>query len=221
MEIITKRIPTIDVLRGIIMALMALDHTRDYFHIDAMTQNPVDLATTTPLLFFTRWITHYCAPTFVFLSGTSAYLQSLRKTKKQLGWFLFTRGLWLIIAEFTIVNFGWSFDPFFSFFFLQVIWAIGCSMVILSGLIFFRYWVIAFLGIAITLCHNLMDYTYITDPEVMAAANVFLVTNFKVYPLLGTHIMIGYAVLPWTGIMLLGAGITPLRLQPCNAVNFW
>ena len=204
METITKRIQSIDVVRGIIMAIMALDHSRDYFHIDAMTQDPTDMETTHPLLFFTRWITHFCAPTFVFLSGTSIYLQSIRKTKKELAWFLFTRGLWLVIAEFTIVGFGWSFDPFFSFFFMQVMWAIGCSMIILSGLIFFDYWVLAALGIAITLCHNLMDYTYFTDPDIKAALNVFLITEFKVYSLFGTKIMIAYAVLPWTGIMLLG-----------------
>ena len=204
MDTITKRIQVIDVVRGIIMALMALDHTRDYFHIDAMTQDPTNMATTTPLLFFTRWITHYCAPTFVFLSGTSIYLQSLRKTKKELAWFLFTRGLWLVIAELTIVGFGWSFDPFFRFFFLQVMWAIGCSMIILSGLIFFNYWVLAVAGVVITLTHNLMDYTFISDPEVRTALNVFLITDFKVYSLLGTKIMIAYAVLPWTGIMLLG-----------------
>jgi uncharacterized membrane protein len=204
METITKRIQAIDVLRGIIMVIMALDHTRDYFHIDAMTQDPTDMGTTTPLLFFTRWITHFCAPTFVFLSGTSIYLQSIRKTKKELSWFLFTRGLWLVIAELTIVGFGWSFDPFFSFFFMQVMWAIGCSMILLSGLLFLGYRVLAAIGIVITLCHNLMDYTYFTDPEVKAALNVFLITEFKVYTLLGTKIMIAYAVLPWTGIMLLG-----------------
>ena len=117
MENLTKRIQSIDVLRGIIMAIMALDHSRDYFHGPAMVQDPTDLETTTPILFFTRWITHFCAPTFVFLSGTSIYLQSLRKTKKELSWFLLTRGLWLVVMELTIVGFGWSFNIFFNFFF--------------------------------------------------------------------------------------------------------
>lgn len=204
MDTLKQRIQSIDVLRGIIMALMALDHVRDYFHIEGMNGSPTDMETTTPFLFFTRWITHFCAPTFVFLSGTSIYLQSLRKTKKELAWFLFTRGLWLIIAELTFVGFGWSFNIFFNFFFLQVIWAIGCSMVIMSGLIFFRYWILAAIGVLITLTHNIMDYTLITDDNLDVAANFFLITEFEPYVLGSVRIMTAYAILPWTGIMLLG-----------------
>ena len=95
----SKRIETIDLLRGLVMIIMALDHTRDYFHSAATTGDPLDLATTTPFLYFTRWITHFCAPTFVFLSGVSAWLQSRRKTKKELSLFLITRGLWLVFME--------------------------------------------------------------------------------------------------------------------------
>lgn len=207
MDTIAKRIQSIDVLRGIIMAIMALDHSRDYFHISAMTGNPLDPETTTPILFFTRWITHFCAPTFVFLSGTSIYLQSLRKTKKELAFFLLTRGLWLVLAELTIVGFGWSFDYMFRFFFLQVIWAIGWSMVILSLLVLFRYWVLAALGIIITLGHNLIDYATITDPTTELAANVLIMTGFKTYVVDSSGVMFGYAILPWTGIMLLGFAI--------------
>lgn len=204
MDTIKQRIQSIDVLRGIIMALMALDHVRDYFHIEGMNGSPTDMETTTPFLFFTRWITHFCAPTFVFLSGTSIYLQSLRKTKKELAWFLFTRGLWLIIAELTLVGFGWSFNIFFNFFFLQVIWAIGCSMVIMSGLIFFRYWILTAIGVLLTLTHNIMDYILITDDNLDVAANFFLITEFEPYVLGSVRIMTAYAILPWTGIMLLG-----------------
>lgn len=207
MSTIKQRIQSIDVLRGIIMAIMALDHTRDYFHIDAFTESPTDMSTTTPILFFTRWITHFCAPTFVFLSGTSIYLQSLRKTKKELSWFLFTRGLWLMFAELTLVGFGWSFNIFFNFFFLQVIWAIGCSMVILSGLIFFRYWVLVGIGLLLTLFHNLMDYAVIADDNLDVLANFFLITEFEPYVLGSVRFMTAYAILPWTGIMLLGYGI--------------
>jgi uncharacterized membrane protein len=204
MDTIKQRIQSIDVLRGIIMALMALDHVRDYFHIAGMNGSPTDMETTTPALFFTRWITHFCAPTFVFLSGTSIYLQSLRKTKKELAWFLFTRGLWLMFAELTLVGLGWSFDLSFNFFFLQVIWAIGCSMVILSGLIFFRYRVLLTIGILLTLLHNIMDYIIITDDNLDVAANFFLITEFEPYVLGSIRIMTAYAILPWTGIMLLG-----------------
>ena len=204
MENLTKRIQSIDVLRGIIMAIMALDHSRDYFHGPAMVQDPTDLETTTPILFFTRWITHFCAPTFVFLSGTSIYLQSLRKTKKELSWFLLTRGLWLVVMELTIVGFGWSFNIFFNFFFTQVIWAIGWSMVIMSALIWGRYWLLAALGVVITLCHNYIDYQTITDPDIGLIANLLIMTDFKVYTVGPVGFMFAYAILPWTGIMLLG-----------------
>ncbi|KOS04629.1 hypothetical protein AM493_00165 [Flavobacterium akiainvivens] len=207
MDTITKRIQSIDVLRGIIMAIMALDHSRDFFHVSAMTADPLDAETTTPMLFFTRWITHFCAPTFVFLSGTSIYLQSLRKTPKELAFFLLTRGLWLVLAELTIVGFGWSFDYMFRFFFLQVIWAIGWSMIILSVLVLCPYWVLAALGVAITLGHNAVDYIPITNPTAEMAANALIMTNHKVYVVGSSGVMFGYAILPWTGIMLLGFAV--------------
>lgn len=200
----TKRIQSIDVLRGIIMVVMALDHTRDYFHTGGMSGDPTNLETTTPLLFFTRWVTHYCAPLFVFLSGTSIYLQSRRKTKKELSFFLFTRGLWLVVAEFTIVSFGWSFNLDFNFFFLQVIWAIGMSMVILSAFIFLKYRYLLAIGITITLCHNILDNQTFTDPALDFAANMLLITEFDIFSIAGSKIMFAYAILPWTGIMLLG-----------------
>ncbi|MFL5809807.1 MAG: DUF1624 domain-containing protein, partial [Flavisolibacter sp.] len=108
------RIESIDLLRGLIMIIMALDHVRDYFHAGAFTGDPLDLNTTTPLLFFTRWITHYCAPLFMFLSGISASLVGQRKGKAYLTRFLFTRGLWLICLEFTVVCFAWFFNPSFT-----------------------------------------------------------------------------------------------------------
>src|SRR5215831_14516724 len=103
-----KRVESIDIVRGIVMLIMALDHVRDFTHIHAMDQNPVDPATTTPILFFTRWITHFCAPAFVFLSGTSAYLVGLRKSKRELSVFLIKRGLWLIVVEVIIMSFAFT-----------------------------------------------------------------------------------------------------------------
>src|SRR5580698_1759519 len=101
---IKKRINSIDLLRGIIMVVMAIDHVRDFFHITASTDSPTNLATTTPQLFFTRWITHFCAPVFVLLAGTSAYLVGLKKTKSQLSSFLIKRGLWFILVEVFIMS---------------------------------------------------------------------------------------------------------------------
>jgi len=152
-----KRIESIDILRGIVMIIMALDHTRDYLHIASNTDDPLNLATTSPALFFTRWITHFCAPIFVFLSGTSAYLQGMRKSKKELSLFLIKRGLWLIFAEFVIIAFAWTFNPFFNLFPMQVIWAIGISMVILGFVIRLPYKVILAIGLMIVLGHNLLD----------------------------------------------------------------
>src|ERR1041385_1621619 len=105
--IIKSRIQSIDLLRGVVMIIMAIDHTRDFFHLDAAAGNdPLDFTTTSPILFLTRWITHFCAPVFVFLSGASIFFVSQRKTKKELSYFLFTRGLWLIILEVTVIYFS-------------------------------------------------------------------------------------------------------------------
>ncbi|MEO8174925.1 MAG: heparan-alpha-glucosaminide N-acetyltransferase domain-containing protein, partial [Sediminibacterium sp.] len=144
-----KRIDSIDILRGIIMIIMALDHVRDFFHPAAMTSDPTDPATTTPILFFTRFITHFCAPVFVFLAGTSIFLTGQKRTKKDLSVFLLKRGIWLIIIEITIFNFLFSFDPLFHFVGLQVIWVTGVSMVLMAALIYLPIQVLFVLGLVI------------------------------------------------------------------------
>src|SRR3990172_1565101 len=112
----TNRINAIDFLRGLVMIIMALDHVRMYFALGTWYAEPTDLGTTTPLLFFTRWITHFCAPVFVFLAGTSAFLYGAkRKDIKTTAWFLLTRGLWLVFVEMVIINFAWTFDITYSF----------------------------------------------------------------------------------------------------------
>jgi uncharacterized membrane protein len=202
----TKRIESIDILRGIAMVIMALDHVRDYFHIGAFTGDPLDLSTTTPLLYFTRWVTHFCAPIFVFLSGTSIYLQSRRKTKKELSSFLIKRGLWLVFVEVAIVSLAWSFNPFYNVLFLQVIWAIGISMVILGLLIWLPFRYILLLGLVIVFGHNLLD-----KPESVQGFqggfwwDLLHSSRFNLYSFAPNHFaVIAYPFLPWTGVMMLG-----------------
>jgi uncharacterized membrane protein len=189
------------------MIIMALDHTRDFFHEQAMVADPTNLETTTPALFFTRWITHYCAPVFIFLSGVSAYLGGQKKTKAQLSRFLFTRGLWLVIAEATIISLGWTFNPFFNFTGLQVIWAIGCSMLLLSVLVLLPYRIIALVGVLLFFGHNIIDH--FTNPAKGTLGDmlfkVLLTGSGDLYAYANNHfIAIFYAILPWTGTMVMG-----------------
>ncbi len=208
MENTRQRITSIDLLRGLVMIIMALDHVRDYFHNDVALHDPLDLQTTTPALFFTRWITHYCAPIFVFLSGISAYISGIRKSKEELGSFLVKRGLWLILVELTIVCFGWTFNPFFNTFVLQVIWAIGCSMIVLGLLCRLPYKWILVIALAIVCGHNLLDYPEAVQTKPfgffwdMAHHGGFEFYPFRFAP--GHGALVVYPILPWIGIMTLG-----------------
>lgn len=187
------------------MVIMALDHARDFVHHDALIgHDPLDFSTTWPLLFATRWITHFCAPVFVFLSGTSVFLFSQRgRTKKQVAFFLFTRGLWLMLAEIFIVNFFWEFE-FGYFLILQVIWAIGLCMVVLSVLQFLPYKILLVLGIIIIAGHNLLDGIRIEQPFIASLGwSVFHVLHpYKIPPHL--TLLVAYPFLPWLGLMILG-----------------
>lgn len=199
-----KRIASVDLLRGIVMIIMALDHTRDFFHKEALTDDPLNLATTTPVLYFTRWITHFCAPAFVFLAGLSAWLQSGRKTTRELSIFLITRGLWLVLMEVTIVTFGITGDTGFHFFILQTIWSIGISMIILGLVIWLPFNVILIAGLLIVFGHNTLDFA-----EAARKGNVPLWWNFlhqpTVVPLGGGRALgVFYPFLPWAGLMMLG-----------------
>ena len=204
--IIKSRIESIDILRGIVMVIMAIDHTRDFFHFQAFSDDPMNLDTTTPFLYFTRWITNFCAPVFVLLSGTSIYLQSLRKTKKELSIFLIKRGLWLIFIEFIIISFSWSFDPSYNFIYLQVIWAIGISMVLLGFIIHLPAKIILALGLLIFFGHNLLDI-----PEAAADFKAgfwwdilhhAMWADYAITP--NHHVIIIYPFVAWTGVMMLG-----------------
>jgi uncharacterized membrane protein len=199
----TYRINSIDFLRGLVMVIMALDHTRDFFHIDAWTQDPLSMETTTPVLFFTRWITHFCAPVFVFLAGTSAWFQSLRKSKKELSLFLMKRGLWLILIELTIVNFSFSFDIHFSLLALQTIWAIGISMFILGLVIWLPFKAIFALGALIVLGHNALDFYEAENQN--NSLWYSLLHKQSMQPLTKNYsLLVLYPFLSWCGLMMMG-----------------
>ncbi len=208
-----ERLYAIDWLRGIVMVLMALDHVRDYF--GDIRLNPVDLATTTPELFFTRWITHFCAPVFVFLAGTSAWLYASRgRSRQELSRFLWTRGLWLIALEFTVVYLAWTSSFELRILFLQVIAAIGLAMVALAGLVFLSYRAIAVVGLALVLGHNLLDPLTPTDFGSLGWMWRILhegsMGDFVFVPVGSVSIMVIYPILPWIGVMALGYAFGPL-----------
>ena len=198
-----QRINSIDVLRGLIMLIMALDHIRDVFLFG--NPEPTDLATTTPMLFFTRWITHFCAPIFVFLSGISAYLAGQRRTKKELSVFLIQRGIWLVFIELIVINSAFELNLYFHALVLQVIWAIGVSMILLGLLIWLPMRVIAIIGAITFLGHNIFDYI---PTKGLLIKFLFTSSGFgpdSVVQFDQSHyLLIAYAILPWTGVMLLG-----------------
>ena len=206
----TRRIDAIDMLRGLVIVLMVLDHVRDFFHADAFAFNPLDPSRTTVALYATRWITHLCAPTFVFLAGMSAYLQASRgKLPTRLSAFLLKRGLWLIALEVTVVSFGWSFSVG-SPLVLQVIWAIGCSMIALSALVWLSPVSVLAIGVAIVAGHNLLDPIV---PEDFGRAAFLWRLLHEGGPIPGVANPIGialYPILPWVGVMALGYGGGPL-----------
>ncbi|RIV20005.1 DUF1624 domain-containing protein [Fibrisoma montanum] len=202
---IKSRIESIDVLRGLIMVIMALDHTRDFFHAQAYTDDPLNLDTTTPVLYATRWITHFCAPTFALLSGTSIYLQGLRKSRSELSLFLLKRGLWLIVAEVLLMAPADTFT-LFNPITLVVFWSLGISMVFMAGLTWLPFRAILSLGLAIVLGHNLLDAVE-QAPGFTSGFGWALFHGgshrvFEYAP--GRVIVVLYPFLPWLGLMMMG-----------------
>lgn len=206
------RISSIDIARGLIMIIMALDHTREYLYVDGLTGNPVDLTTTTPLLFFTRWITHFCAPGFLFLSGISIYLTSFRKSRGEISGHLIKRGFWFILLDAVLMTLIMTFNPAYNLVFLVVLWVFGWSMIIIGLLIRISFRAVLLAGLIIVLFHNLLDFL----PAVKAGKEniltaLLLTTRGTLIPLNASHsILVTYAILPWAGIMMLGVGVGKL-----------
>ncbi len=215
----STRIESIDILRGLVMVIMALDHVRDYFHYGSFFVDPTNLETTTPILFFTRFISHYCAPVFIFLAGTSAYLYGTKKTKKQLSFFLFTRGLWLIVLEIIVNNLIWTFDLTYSFSILQVIWAIGLSMIVLSALIHLSYKTVLLIGILLVVGHNLLDG--ITMQGSSLTSIFWYILHQRMRLVLSPNLMIAFAypIIPWIGVISLGYCFGKLYQTNFNALK--
>jgi uncharacterized membrane protein len=208
------RVSSIDIVRGIVMVIMALDHARDFFHKGGLFNDPANLATTTPALFFTRWITHFCAPAFVFLAGTSIYISSKRKSPKELSVFLLTRGFWLIVLEFVVVRFSFFFNFYYDIIIMQVIFAIGASMVCMAMLTRLPYNAILTLGLVITFGRNIFDSLSSlggTPSDAVSGGGggtnplAAIFWQGGLFPLTQSNfVFVIYPLLPWLGIMLLG-----------------
>ena len=211
-----QRVESVDVLRGMVMIIMALDHTRDYF--SSLRFPPEDLSRATPLLFFTRWITHLCAPAFFLLAGLGAALSLSRgRSKKSLSWFLLTRGLWLMFLEATVMQFAWNFAWGFPVF-LIVIWALGLSMVVLAGLVFLPEVAIAAIALVLIFGHNLLDG--IQPASLGSLAGLWHLLHAPGFAIPG-KVLIAYPLIPWVGVMALGFALGRIyRWEPAERKRF-
>jgi uncharacterized membrane protein len=217
----SPRLESVDLLRGLLMQLMAIDHARDYFS-SAAGFNPTDPLRSWPALFATRWVTHLCAPGFIALAGTSVYLQRQRgKSRAQTAKLLYTRGLWLLFLEVTVISFGWSFSLGPA---LQVIWAVGVSMIFLGALQRLPAWAVGAIGAAIVLLHNLLDP--ISSERFGKEAALWELVH-ESGPLLVHGRMVGlvlYPLVPWIGVICLGyafglvCALEPARRQRLSAI---
>ncbi|HTE32464.1 MAG TPA: heparan-alpha-glucosaminide N-acetyltransferase domain-containing protein [Chryseolinea sp.] len=197
------RITSIDFLRGAIMIIMALDHVRDYLYSGSFYFDPLDLEKTSGILFFTRWVTHFCAPIFMLLAGTSAYLSGQKKTKGELAAFLVKRGIWLVFLEIVVVNFGWNFNFRFPMVLLVTIWTLGISMILLAGLIYLPKRLILLLSLIIIAGHNLLDGVHVAG-NTLPAFGWSLLHDQRVFLWHQEILLVGYPLLPFIAIMPLG-----------------
>ena len=211
---LSARLTSIDALRGAIMVIMALDHTRDFFHMGAMAFSPEDLARTTPILFFTRWITHICAPVFLFTAGIGAFLRLQRpgSTKGQLSRFLWTRGLWLVAIELTVMRLAMNFSLDARYpVLLLVLWSLGISMIALAALMHLPRRVLVIASLAVLALHNTLDGlqaqqfgTFSWLWQMLHQQGVFIV--------FGVPFVVAYPVLPCIALMAAGFAAGPIFL---------
>lgn len=211
----SPRIQSIDALRGLVILLMLVDHAREFFFIHAQVPDPMDVATTSPALFFTRLAAHLCAPVFVALTGLGAWLYASKKGgAAAASGFLFKRGMFLVFLELTVVNFAWNFDLLPPTIFLQVIWAIGLSMIVLSALVWLPRPALIAVGLIIVLGHNLL--TPITIPEGQPGHAIWAILHDRGFIQMpwGGQVRTSYPLLPWIGIAALGYAVGPWFKAP-------
>jgi uncharacterized membrane protein len=201
------RLTSIDIARGLIMVIMALDHTRDYFHADAFVFNPTNLEKTHTALFFTRWVTHFCMPAFVLLAGAAMRISLARKSKKELSWYLFTRGAWMMILEIAVMRFGLLFNFYFDVTILGVLWLFGICMILLSVLIYLPNKVLLTMGLIIVVGHNLLDGIVVEPTSLWFAPWTILMRVGFLAVAPDIAFIISYPIIPWLGVMLTGYGL--------------
>jgi uncharacterized membrane protein len=231
---VRTRLGSIDLLRGLVMIAMVLDHVRDYVSTVGLIGNPTDLATTTPAMFLTRWITHYCAPTFVFLAGAGAYLQQSRgMSRRELSWFLVTRGLWLIVLEATVIRTSVWFSLDYSFLTnLQVIWVVGVSMIVLAALIHLPLGVVAAIGLVMIASHNVFDGIRVTSwqgpgtPAADALGKLWILLHqagefVPVFGNSGPVVFVIYPLVPWIGVLAVGYAFGALYMLEPQRRRAW
>jgi uncharacterized membrane protein len=201
----STRLSSIDALRGAVMVIMALDHTRDFFHVGAMSFSPTDLNRTTPILFFTRWITHYCMPLFMFTAGMGAFLFGHRNhTRGQLSRFLWTRGLWFILLELTVMQFAYNFAVSSRFtVLLLILWIFGICMIAMAALIYLPVRWLAALSVAVIVFHNCLDG--VRASQFGAGARLWnLLHQPGVFPVAGRMVLVPYTLVPWIAVIAAG-----------------
>jgi uncharacterized membrane protein len=219
-DIVSRRIASVDILRGIIMVIMALDHARDYF--SNYRGDPLDFNHVSVAMFFTRWTTHFCAPVFIFLSGTSAFLSFNKgKTKKEASLTLLTRGIWLLLLELTVIRFGWQFNFDYSLIVFQVIWAIGWSMIFLAGFIYLPIPIIATIGFVIVFGHNSLDMIQAKNFGDNAVYWDIIHEQGFLHFKDGINLFVIYPLIPWIGVMALGYCFGTILLKPELERNKW
>lgn len=207
------RVESVDVLRGVIMIIMALDHVRDYFAQPGV--NPTDLATTTVPLFFSRWITHFCAPVFFLLTGTGAYLSLRKKSKAELSQFLLTRGLWLIFLELVVLRcLAWQFNFDYRLTILVVIWALGWAMIVLAGLVWLPDSMVLAFGLLLIAGHNLFDTVQAQSFGALAPLWSILHSPNLIYASPQHIVFVAYPLIPWVGVTAAGYGLGKVFTWP-------